>query len=391
MIQAIGYNICLCRNGYTRRDGTRLVVIELYQQGRRRTVSTHLHIAPGDFACGRIQPTNPDHDLLNRRLRRIVRQLMELEDELLDRGQEPTPQRLVEAYRDNLTPSATIAEWAASVISPSNRRQVTKDAYRTLLSTLEAFTPGLRLRQLSYDLLQRWQNWMRNERHLSDNTITLRLKTLRCLVNEAIRRGVIKADDDPFRNIRIPEITARREHLSEQELTALERVTLTDARLSHLRDAFLFCCYTGLRWGDFRRLTVANIVYDGHDAPAASPSLVLRQHKTGRPVTLPLAVLFGGKPAAILARYPSPQHLAAVGTNRQCNLDLRRLAAVAGLQKHLHWHLARHTCGTLLNQRGLRMQEIQFILGHQRQATTERHYAETTLQQVHSALVAAFP
>ena len=381
MLTAINYNITLSRNGYSNRQGLRQLVIELRQDGQRRTLNTHLHVSPDDFHAGRVQPTNPDHDLLNRRLRRTLRRLMELEDEMTDAGQQPTPDRLIDAYRHNLTPSATISEWVASVITPSARKESTKSLYRTLATCIEAFAPGLRLRDINYDLLQRWQNWMRTQQHLGENTIIIRMKTLRCLVSEAVKRDVIGYDSDPFRRIRIPEMKARREHLTMQELQQLEQTPIADRHLSHIRDAFLFCCYTGLRWGDFRSLSTASL---------SGQLLVVSQHKTGHSLRIPLDTLFGGKPARLLQRYQTPEQLAAVGDNKEANKDLRQVAQLAAISKHLHWHLARHTCATLLNQRGLRMQEIQYILGHQRQATTERHYAETVYEQVQQALRHAF-
>ena len=386
MLTAITYNICLNRNGYVNRQGLRQVVIELYQPGRRCSLNTRLHVLPQDFHLGRIQPSDPNHDLLNRQLRRIVRRLMELEDEMLDNRQEPTPQLIVEAYRHNLTRSATISEWVESVIQPSGRRSLTKRNYLTLTNSLQLFHPNLCIRDITHDIIERWQNWMRDERHLTANTIALRLKTLRCLVNEALKRNVLRHDEDPFRHIHIPEIKARHEHLTDAELALLANAPLPTRRLRHIRDAFLFCCYTGLRWSDFRHLTTANLT-NVH----AQPTLTLRQQKTGRPLTIPLAALFHGAPLAILARYPTIERLAAIGDNTHCNKDLRLVAQAAGITKHLHWHLARHTCGTLLNQHGLRMQEIQFILGHQRQSTTERHYAETLLPQVLHSLHTAFP
>ena len=383
MIETIDYNVCLSRNGYVNKKGLRQVVVELYQQGTRRVINTHIHIAESDFHHGRIQPSHPDHDLLNRRVRRIVRRLMELEDELLDARQDPTPQRIAEAYLHHTTRSATISEWVASVITPSGRRAVTKDNYRTLQNSLELFRPGLCIRDITHDLIVRWQEWMRTQRHLTDNTVAIRLKTLRCLVNEAVKRNVIRTDEDPFRHIRIPEIKARREHLTEQELATLEATTLPDRRLRHVRDAFLFCCYTGLRWSDFRALTTRNL-----QTPTV---LVVQQHKTGRTVRIPLATLWGGRPLRLVQCYGTLEHLADIGDNRQCNRDLREVARHAAITRHLHWHLARHTCGTLLNQRGLRMQEIQYILGHQKQATTEKHYAETVFDQVLHSLEKAFP
>ena len=196
-----------------------------------------------------------------------------------------------------------------------------------------------------------------------------------------MKRKVIRADNDPFLQIRIPEIKARREHLTEEELRAMETVTLTDKRQKHLRDAFLFCCYTGLRWGDFHRLTSNNL---------HQHTLSFEQHKTGGRVELPLDVLWTGKALDLIRRYGSLEALVDIGDNKKCNHDLRDIAEKAGIKRHLHWHLSRHTCATLLNQHGLNMQEIQFILGHSKLATTEKHYAETLYQQVKLSLAKAF-
>ena len=311
MIATIDYNVCLNRNGYTDRHGKRQVVVELYQQGRRRVINTHIHVAAADFAYGRIQTSHPDYDLLNRRIGRIVRQLMLLEDEMLNADIDPTPQRVADAYLHHQTQTATVSEWVEAIITPSVRRTTTKDNYRVMCRSLEAFHPHITLGELSHDVLERWQNWMRNERHLCQNTISNRLKTLRCLVTEAIKRDVIRADHDPFRHIRIPEITARHEHLTEHELTRLEQATLPSHQLRHVRDAFLFCCYTGLRWSDFRSLTADHL-----SPTAAGPDILLRQHKTGTPLRIPLAHLWQGKPLALLHRYGTPEHLVDIGDNK---------------------------------------------------------------------------
>lgn len=381
MTAAIDYRVCLNRNGYVNKDGLREVVIEIRQGQRRNTFNTHVKAAPQDFARGRVLPSHPNHDLLNKRIRRIVRRMMELEDEMLDARQEPTPQRLIDAYNNNQTASATIREWIDAVITPSGRKEVTKDIYASLAASMDRYKSGIRIRDLTHDIIMRWKHHMTTQQQLCDNTVALRMKALRCLVNEAIKRGVIKHDEDPFRNIRIPEIKARREHLTEQELNAIEHTQPKTERLKHIRDAFLFCCYTGLRWGDFRRLTNENL---------KGNILTIRQHKTGNTQKIPLNVLWKGRPLTIVEKYGNIERLAQVGDNSECNKRLKDIATMADIGKHLHWHLARHTCATLLNQRGLRMQEIQFVLGHQRQATTEKHYAETLFEQVHDSLEKAF-
>ena len=200
-------------------------------------------------------------------------------------------------------------------------------------------------------------------------------------MNEAIKRDVLTVDEDPFKAYTIGEMKAKKEYLTESELRRLERVEVADGRHGHVRDAFLFCCYTGIRWGDFRSLRSDHL---------RNGVLTVDQLKTGHIVRIPLSDIFGGKAMAIVSRYPSLEAFADIGHNSTCNRMIREVAEAAGVRKHLHWHLARHTCGTLLNQHGLLMQEIQHVLGHQRLETTERHYAATAYEQVKKSVRKAF-
>ena len=382
MLAAISYRACLSRNGYVNREGYREVVIDIYQLGGlRATVGTAIRVKAEDFRLGKVQPSEPDYDLKNRKLRRLIRRLMEHEDDLEASGVDPTPQRIRSAYLHHQIHTATLREWMESVIEPSKRKPNTKAGYRTLISGIEEFQRGVCLRDLCHDWLERWENWMRNTKHLSENTIIGKLKELRCLVSEAIKRDVIRKDDDPFKAYRIGEFTARKEHLDEWEIRRLERACFADGRHGHVRDAFLFCCYTGLRWGDFRTLRTESL---------QGRTLVVDQLKTGHIVRIPIDRIFWGKAMEIIRKYGTLERLADVGCNSYANARLREVGQLAGLKPRLHWHLARHTCGTLLNQHGLQMQEIQHILGHQKQSTTEKHYAETAFKQVSKSVRRAF-
>lgn len=381
MIAKIDYNITLNRNGYVNRKGTREVVIELYQLGSRAIINTHIRVTTPELKYGRFQECCPLRVEYTRILNEMVKELTRLEMEIICSHRECTPRKLREAWRNNLSRSALLSDFTASVIGPSARKANTKAAYGTLVKGLEEFSPGIRIKDINYDFLERWVNWQRDVRHMKPNTIIGRLKALRCLMNEAIKRDVLTVDEDPFKAFTIGEMKTRKEYLTESELRRLERVEVADGRYGHVRDAFLFCCYTGIRWGDFKALQTGQL---------RNGVLTVDQLKTGHIVRIPLTDIFSGKAMAIIGRYPSLEAFADIGHNSHCNLLIRELAAAAGIRKHVHWHLARHTCGTLLNQRGLRMQEIQKLLGHQRLETTERHYAATAYEQVRKSVKRAF-
>lgn len=381
MIAKIDYNITLNRNGYVNRKGTREVVIELYQLGTRAIINTHIRVTTPELMFGRFQECCPLRVEYTRILDEMVQELTRLEMEIICSHRECTPRKLRDAWRNNLSRSALLRDFTESVIGPSGRKPNTKESYRTLVKGLEEFSPGIRIKDVNYDFLERWVNWQRDVKLLKPNTIIGRLKALRCLMNEAIKRDVLTVDEDPFKAYTIGEMKAKKEYLTESELRRLERVEVSDRRHGHVRDAFLFCCYAGIRWGDFKSLR-SNQIRNG--------VLTVDQLKTGHIVRIPLSDIFGGRAMAIVSRYPSLEVFADIGHNSHCNQLIREVATAAGIKKHIHWHLARHTCGTLLNQRGLRMQEIQHVLGHQRLETTERHYAATAYEQVKKSVRKAF-
>lgn len=381
MIAKIDYNITLNRNGYVNRKGTREVVIELYQLGSRATINTHIRVTTPELQYGRFQECCPLRVEYTRIIDEIVKELTRIEMEIICSHRECTPRKLREAWRNNLSRSALLSDFTESVIGPSSRKENTKASYRTLVKGLEEFVPGIRIKDINYDFLERWVNWQRDVKMMKPNTIIGRLKALRCLMNEAIKRDVLTVDEDPFKAYTIGEMKANKEFLTNAELRRLERVAVPDGRYGHIRDAFLFCCYTGLRWSDFTSLKSAQL---------RNGMLTIDQLKTGHLVRIPLSDIFGGKAVAIVSRYRSLEALANVGHNSHCNKVIREVAAAAGIKKRVHWHLARHTCGTLLNQRGLLMQETQHVLGHQRLETTERFYAATSYEQVKKSVRKAF-
>lgn len=381
MIAKIDYNITLNRNGYVNRKGTREVVIELYQLGTRAIINTHIRVSAPELRYGRFQKCCPLRVEYTRIVDEMVQELTRIEMEIICSHRECTPRKLREAWRNNLSRSALLRDFTESVIGPSSRKENTKASYRTLVKGLEEFVPGLRIKDINYDFLERWVNWQRDEKLMKHNTIIGRLKALRCLMNEAIKRDVLTVDEDPFKAYTIGEMKANKEFLTERELRRLERVEVADGRHAHVRDAFLFCCYTGLRWGDFTSLRSEQL---------RGGVLTVDQLKTGHLVHIPLADIFGGKAITIVSQYRSLEALADIGHNSTANRIIRGVATAAGIKKRVHWHLARHTCGTLLNQHGLLMQETQHVLGHQRLETTERYYAATAYEQVKKSVQKAF-
>lgn len=154
----------------------------------------------------------------------------------------------------------------------------------------------------------------------------------------------------------------RRGYLTAAQLARLEAMPL-EGREAHVRDAFLFCCYTGLRFSDFRTLTTAHI---------QGGWIVKKMVKTGYMVEVPAdGPVFDGKAMAMIRRYGTVENLVDdMDDNSAVNKTLHAVTARLKLTFKPTFHTSRHTFATLLLQQGINMPTIQQLLGHRNIATT---------------------
>lgn len=176
--------------------------------------------------------------------------------------------------------------------------------------------------------------------------------------------------------------------LNEYELEKIEHVELPD-HLARTRDAFLFQCWTGLRYNDLRRITNANIIErDGYRALQFIPEKSVSR-KIGKTKTVEVPIL--PKAVTILATYSKDYKLLPVLSNQKMNDNLKDIARIAGISHQTEtlvqqkgqlvvkavpkWslvttHIARHTYATLSLVKGVPLEVVSKALGHSRIQTT---------------------
>ena len=154
------------------------------------------------------------------------------------------------------------------------------------------------------------------------------------------------------------------------EIYKLENLDLsfTSNTLQHSLDAFLFCCYTGLRYSDFIQLTSNNLIRLNQK----NCWLSFQSVKTHVETRIPLYLLFQGKALDILRKYK--QNLDSffkLKSNSNVNKDLIKIGRLANIDKHFSFHSARHTNATLLIYNGAQITTVQKLLGHRSIKTTQ--------------------
>lgn len=364
-MQKIRYRLVYNRKKHLNRQGTALVQIEASLNQRKVYFKTNLYLKPEHWDSRRSQVYNhPQADDLNTMLYEFILQLQAIELGLWKRGVPATLSLLKESMVKDKPVNVTFPVFARDYVKSSDRKDSTKENILTTITVLQDFRSGLDFKDITYTFFKEFEAYLR-EKGNSVNTIAKHLRQLRTLVNEAINQGYIHADAYPFRKFKIKQEKGRHEFLTPDELRKLENLQVSDKRLRHVLDAFLFCCYVGLRFSDFCQLSPANFIRVN-----GKRWLHFKSIKTGVEIRLPLHLLFDGKALSILERYEISD-FANLGSNSETNKALVELAALARIRKHITYHTARHTCATLLIHQGVPITTVQKLLGHTSVKTTE--------------------
>lgn len=364
-MQKIRYRLVYNRKKQLNKQGTALVQVEASLNQRKVYFRTNLYLKPEHWNSRRSQVYNhPQADDLNTMLYEFILQLQAIELGLWKRGVPATLSLLKDSVVKDKPVNVTFPIFARDYVLSSDRKESTKENLLTTITVLQEFRSGLDFKDITYTFLKEFEAYLR-EKGNSVNTIAKHLRQLRTLVNEAINQGYIHADAYPFRKFKIKQERGRHEFLTPDELRKLENLQVSDKRLRHVLDAFLFCCYVGLRFSDFCQLSSANFIRIN-----GKRWLHFKSIKTGVEIRLPLHLLFDGKALSIVDRYKISD-FANLGSNSETNKALAELAVLARIRKHITYHTARHTCATLLIHQGVPITTVQKLLGHTSVKTTE--------------------
>lgn len=364
-MEKIRYRLVYNRKKHLNKQGTALVQVEASLNQRKIYFKTNLYIKPEHWDKRTSQVIgHPQANDLNSMLFEFVLYLQGIELALWKRGVPATLSLLKDAMKKNRPINITFPIFAKEYVQHSDRRESTKENLFTTITVLQEFRPGLDFKDITYTFLKDFEVYLR-EKGNGINTVAKHLRQLRTLVNEAINQGYIHADAYPFRKFKIKQEKGRHEFLTPDELKKLENLEVHDLKLRHVLDAFLFCCYVGLRFSDFCQLTPSNFIRVN-----GKRWLHFKSIKTGIELRLPLHLLFEGKALAILDRNCITE-FASLGSNSEVNKALSVITSMARIKKHVTYHTARHTCATLLIHQGVPITTVQRLLGHTSVKTTE--------------------
>ena len=244
---------------------------------------------------------------------------------------------------------------------------------RTVILHLKNFTRGNPV--LFSDVTADWLAGLNDYlvTHVSQNASFSYLKILKARLNDAFREDLITRN--PFEKFKLPTLhETQRITLDSEEVRTLVKTSLESH--PHLRWAFLYSCFTGLRISDLQELRWDNIIEeqtgDGVIEYIMQIRPVKNQKESGKLLRVPLT----DSACKVLGELRKETNLSGkiferLPSERNGGDLLKLWAARAGLKKDIHFHVGRHTFATICLTSGIDIYTVSKLLGHTDISTTE--------------------
>lgn len=362
------YNLVYNRKKCLNKKGMALVQVEAYLGRKKKYFSTKVYLKPEQWDNKKLIVKNhPNADALNRLIYEFVATIEKKELELWQQGKRISLELLKNALTTQENNSSFISFFRQEVMN-SSLKDSTKRNHLSTLMLLQEFKKNITFSDLTFELISSFEYFLQLKGYHT-NTIAKHMKHLKRHVNIAINKEYIEIQKYAFRKYKIKTIENKYTHLVPEELERLENLILSGryVKLQKSLDAFLFCCYAGMRYSDFINLSSENFVDINQET-----WLIYKSVKTGTEVRLPLYLLFSGKGIAILNKYrDNLEDFFHLRDNSNVNKDLIIITRLAGLSKRISFHTARHTNATLLIYNGINITTVQKLLGHKSVKTTQ--------------------
>lgn len=353
--------------------------IEIRVTSDRKTfyISSGLRVRESEWRVGMIV-NRPDAPQLNERLAILYQKVCNEVNECIKDGKPLDPEKIriaVWQTKEVMDNEPTFLDWIEKQIGMLNLAEGTVKHYRTLYRRLFEFGKLKQWRDVTTENIYEFDAYLRKEViSVSDSGKDAAVynyhKCLKALLKKAVIFG--KIDRSPYERLKFKRgETESIEFLTEDEMKAIETLKVPKGTQIELaRDLFVFQMYTGLAYSDSQ-------AFDFSQYKMVNGRWINSREriKSGVPYISSLLPPVIG----VLEKY---NYQVPRIDNADYNHLLKVIGTMAGITTKMHTHLARHTFATYMLRQGVKVENLQRMLGHKNIRQTMR-YAKVLAQSVH--------
>jgi site-specific recombinase XerD len=373
--------LVILRKDYIKKDGTSQLYLRLIIGQKKKDYSLGLHVKHQnwDDKAQKVKTGDPYYKkqniIINQNLSKAKGIILDarIKDKQLTFKE-------FELYFRKLENHESFFEFVANEIEEREKiglASQTLKSYRSYFTKLKTYKTDISFSEAnSMEFAANYTQYMREKRQNGTNTLHKNLSFISRMLGIAKEKGLI---GEIYFNFEAKALPGKREYLAMQELEKLENL-IHDTRLKTYQlktlEYFLFACYTGLRYSDLKTLKYKEIVYKdvfNEESGKIEPRRFIQKlmnktaNSTGTTVEIPLI-----KKADKIAGNGLPEQLVFhVNANQVCNRYSKELMELAGIDKNISMHCARHTFATHGLTLGIPIEVVSKLLGHSNLKTTQ--------------------
>lgn len=285
------YSLVYNRKKSLNKRGVALVQVEAYLNRKKKYFSTKVYLRPDQWDAKKLLVKNhPNADALNRLIYEFMAMIEKRELELWQQGKPITLEILKEmlSEQQEQEDKSSFIPFFKHEVMTSNLKESTKRNHLSTLALLQDFKKNVTFSDLTFEFVSSFEYFLQSKGYHT-NTIAKHMKHLKRHINVAINKEYMDIQKYAFRKYKIKTVENGHTHLAPEELEKMETLQLTGRYIKYQKtlDAFLFCCYAGMRYSDFVNMKPENIVEMHQET-----WLIYKSIKTGTEVRLPLYLWF---------------------------------------------------------------------------------------------------
>jgi len=365
------------RKKQAKKDGTGTIEVRVISDRRAYYISTGVRIREREWRAGMII-NRPDAQSLNERIA-IICQIIDSEvNRCIEANLAINTENLknkVWSVKDTMSNEPSFLDWLDHQTEILNLSAGTIKHYVTLHTRLTEYGKIKKWGDLTTENISEFDAWLHkrklsNGEAITDAAVYKYHKCLKAILNRAVMFD--KIDRNPYDRLKFRRGESESiEYLTEDEMKAIENLKVPkNTQIETARDLFVFQMFTGLSYSDTQ-------AFDFSQYKKVKGKWI----NTGERIKTGVAYVSSLLPPAVAVLEKYGWQVPKID-NADYNHLLKVIGTMADIPTKMHTHLARHTFATYMLRQGVKVENLQRMLGHKNIRQTMR-YAKVLAESVH--------